>query len=328
MEYLFRGSLADAHGELPVVKAAIFYCGYLVVMVRSKRPTLVTPHKASSCVVWKQRGTSQAAPSRKVSTAVERRRTGGQTIGGIGVYLVDDNRLVRESLCHVFQSTKDIRVVGEAPMTALAMSDIARSSPEVLLLQCELSASGRSCLQPIKQRFPRLKIMMCGMSASEEEFFTAIRCGATGYLLRDSSIEEIVEAVRSLHRNEGVVPRTLSLALVEFAAGFRTQNSLPASGNAFGLTRREHQLVPLIRVGCTNKQIAERLGISEQTVKNHMRSMLRKLKVKHRFEISEQLARRPLHAIERRYELKKMELQRAKGEVASRFRREENPVLT
>lgn len=206
-------------------------------------------------------------------------------------YVVNDNRLLRESLKRLFDSTPDIKLVGAAATMATALEDFPRLSPDILLLQCNLS-QGRppSILQQVKGRFPRLKVLLLGMPEDEEEFITAIRQGATGYLLKDSSAEDIVEAVRALHRNEAVIPKSLSLVLVEFAAGMRVYPMRSAFELRAGLTIREHQLVPLIAARFTNKQIADRLGISEQTVKNHVRSILRKLNVKHRFEIAQHFA--------------------------------------
>ena len=129
---------------------------------------------------------------------------------------------------------------------------------------------------------------MFGMSEYEDEFITAIRFGAVGYLLKESSTEEILEGVRALSRNEAVIPKNMSMALVEFAAGVRTYPLRSAIERTDGLTLRERQLVPLIAVGLSNKQIADRLIISEQTVKNHVRSILRKLHVRNRSSIPPQ----------------------------------------
>ncbi len=215
----------------------------------------------------------------------------------IRVYLVNDNRLLRESVKRLFDLTSDIGLVGSAATAAIAIVELSRMLPDMLLLQCPLSEGGRpSPLQQVKARFPRVKVLMLGMAEDEEEFINAIRYGAAGYLLRDSSTEEILEAVRALHRNEAVIPKSLSLALVEFAAGLRTYPFRTASERAAGLTMREHQLVPLIAVRLTNKQIADRLGMSEQTVKNHLRNILRKLNLKHRSEIPEQLVRANLNS--------------------------------
>ncbi|HWP85360.1 MAG TPA: response regulator transcription factor, partial [Terriglobia bacterium] len=144
----------------------------------------------------------------------------------------------------------------------------------------------------LKMQFPRIKVLMFGMPEDEEEFISAIRSGAIGYLLKEASLEEIIEGVRSLARNEAVIPRSLSLALVEYAAGIRTYPLRTEHGFA-GLTQRERQLLPLLGRGFTNKEIAEKLGISEQTVKNHVHSILSKLNVKSRGAITLQPASPP-----------------------------------
>jgi len=209
----------------------------------------------------------------------------------IRVYLVNDNRLLRESVRRLFHATSDIGLVGSAATAATAIEDLSKVAPHILLLQCNLSGGGCPCaLRLVKARFSRLKVLMFGMSDDEEEFCSAIHCGATGYLLRDASTNDVLEAVRALDRNEAVIPKRLSLILVDLAAGVRAFPARPAFETAAGLTSRECQVVPLITARLTNKQIADRLSISEQTVKNHLRNILRKLNVKHRSEVAKQLA--------------------------------------
>ncbi len=208
----------------------------------------------------------------------------------IRVYVVNDNRLVRESVKRLMDLTTDIEVVGASAAPAIAIRDLSTVAADIVLLQCNLLEYGRPCpLQQIKSSFPRLKVLLFGMSENEDEFITAIRFGAVGYLLKESSTEEILEGVRALSRNEAVIPKSLSLALVEFAAGVRTYPLRSATERADGLTLRERQLVPLIAVGLSNKQIADRLIVSEQTVKNHIRSILRKLHVRNRSAIPPQV---------------------------------------
>jgi DNA-binding NarL/FixJ family response regulator len=118
---------------------------------------------------------------------------------------------------------------------------------------------------------------MIGMDADPETFLRGVREGVVGYILKDASALEVATAVRSVANDEAVCPPSLCLVLFEQVA---KQNSHPASfviRHNLGLTRREQQLVEMISHGLTNKEIASQLNLSEQTIKNHVHRMLRKI---------------------------------------------------
>ena len=209
----------------------------------------------------------------------------------IRVQLLNNNRLLQESVKRLFDLSPDIRLVGAGGTIEAAARDIRRNSPDILLWSYNIAEADHwSTLREIQARFPRVKVLMFDMPDNEDEFIAAMHEGAEGYLLRDASTDDLKEAVRALCRDEAVIPRKLSLSLVEFVSGQRTYPVRSSQGEAAGLTNREHQLVPLITARFTNKQIASRLGISEQTVKNHLRQILHKLNVKHRSEIAQRWA--------------------------------------
>jgi DNA-binding NarL/FixJ family response regulator len=129
----------------------------------------------------------------------------------------------------------------------------------------------------VRAAIPGMKVVMVGMDADREIFLRAVRDGIAGYVLKEASAMEVAAAVRAVASGEAVCPPSLCLALFERVAN---QNTHPASfviRHNLGLTRREQQLVQLISHGLTNKEIASQLNLSEQTVKNHVHRMLRKL---------------------------------------------------
>ncbi len=119
-------------------------------------------------------------------------------------------------------------------------------------------------------------MVMIGMDADREVFLRAVRDGIVGFVLKDASAMEVATAVRSVANNEAVCPPGLCLALFESVASRNNAASFVIRHN-LGLTRREQQLVQMISHGLTNKEIASQLNLSEQTVKNHIHRMLRKL---------------------------------------------------
>lgn len=120
-------------------------------------------------------------------------------------------------------------------------------------------------------------ILLIDVSDDETNFLQCIRAGVRGYLPRDASAEEVVEAVRAIHRGKAVCPGTLCTALFRYIE--REASCFPSASvhQRLGLTRREQQLIPLVAEGLTNKEIANRFCLSEQTVKNHLYRMKQKI---------------------------------------------------
>lgn len=197
--------------------------------------------------------------------------------GKISVYILAANRLLREALSHTFKNRSDIEVVGSCEQPGLGLDAVAGIRPDVLLLNGAMPGFNWDDFIPDARRAsPETRVVIFGMQEHTESFFRSIRAGVVGYLLNEASAAELVSAVRSAVRGEAVCPPRLCLALFTFAA---RQASVPSPRlrALHGLTRREQQLLPLIAQGLTNKEIASRLGLSEQTVKNHIHRILQKV---------------------------------------------------
>jgi DNA-binding NarL/FixJ family response regulator len=125
------------------------------------------------------------------------------------------------------------------------------------------------------------------MDCEEEKFLIAVQHGVTGYILKDASAAEVATAIRAVACGDSVCPQKLCRVLFNYVAGSRAWKSGAQFTKKLGLTRREQQLVQLISLGLTNKEIAGRLSLSEQTVKNHLRRMFRKSGAADRLEAVE-----------------------------------------
>lgn len=128
---------------------------------------------------------------------------------------------------------------------------------------------------------------MVDMEADEHTFLRAVREGATGYVLKDASALELAATIRSVAAGEAVCPPCLSMALFRTVAGQAALPSRPKVRNQLGLSRRQQELVALLGEGMSNKEIAAQLNLSEQTVKNHVHRMLRKVGATDRLTIVE-----------------------------------------
>jgi DNA-binding NarL/FixJ family response regulator len=200
------------------------------------------------------------------------------------VLIVDDHALFRRGLQMVLSSEPDIDVVGEASDGAEALDKAKALKPHVVLMDVRMpKRSGIEAAGAIRDALPEAKILMLTMSDEEADLYEAIKAGASGYLLKEISIEEVPDAIRSVWAGQSrISPSMASKLLSEFAAMSQRGGDAKAAGAQ--LTPREMQVLKLVAQGLNNKDIAEKLFISENTVKNHIRNILDKLHLHSRME--------------------------------------------
>jgi DNA-binding NarL/FixJ family response regulator len=196
----------------------------------------------------------------------------------VRVFILAENRLLREALARILNKKSDIHVVGAAAFAPDIVPQIAAAAPHVLLCDSATVALSELRLVPeIRSAMPGLRVVMVGMEAEAATFLKAVRDGIVGYVLKDASAIEVAACVRAVANGDAVCPPVLCMALFEQLANPVPQTATFVFKHDLGLTRREQQLVQLISRGLTNKEISVQLNLSEQTVKNHVHRMLRKL---------------------------------------------------
>jgi DNA-binding NarL/FixJ family response regulator len=179
-------------------------------------------------------------------------------------------------------------LAGESFDCADAPKLIAEAAADVVLMDSATMPSlTPEFMGDVQHLRPGAHALVIGMDEIEASFLKAIRAGATGYLLRDASAMEVIAAIRAVAQGEAVCPPRLCMTLFKIAA--RQESCVPTIRVRMnlGLTRRQQELVPLIARGYTNKEIASRLNLSEQTIKNHIHRMLRKVGADDRTEVVE-----------------------------------------
>jgi len=196
----------------------------------------------------------------------------------VEVFILADNRLMREALARILNKKSDIHVVAAAAFGPDVVQQIAQLAPDVVLSDsAAVMLSELHLIAEIRTALPGLKVVMIGMEADQVMFLRAVRDGIVGYMLKDASAMEVAAAVRAVANGEAVCPPGLCLTLFEEVASENNRAGRLLAKHDLGLTRREQQLVHMISHGLTNKEIAVQLSLSEQTVKNHIHRMLRKL---------------------------------------------------
>jgi DNA-binding NarL/FixJ family response regulator len=200
------------------------------------------------------------------------------SVNSVQVFILAENRLLREALTRILSKKNDIQVVGACAFSSDVVEQISSAAPDVLLSDsAAVALSDLRLVAEVRGALPGIKVVMIGMDADAETFLRAVRDGIVGFILKDASAMEVAAAVRSVANDEAVCPPSLCLALFQRVANQNTHLPSFVIRHNLGLTRREQQLVQMISRGLTNKEIASQLNLSEQTVKNHIHRMLRKL---------------------------------------------------
>ena len=203
----------------------------------------------------------------------------------VSVFLLAQNRLLREALSRILSKKNDIAVVGACAVSDASAVEVLSTGPDVLVIEGFTANSAHTGLvRQIRQSLPELKVVMIGMDSDAQHFLHAVRSGAMGYIVKDASALEVVGAVRTVAGGGAVCSAELCAYLFQYAA---QQGQLPSyhARSTLGLTNREQQLVGFIARGFTNKEIAGELQLAEHTVRNHIHRMLKKLGATHRLAV-------------------------------------------
>ncbi len=202
------------------------------------------------------------------------------------VFILSDNRLFREALARIFSKKTDIETVRSRQFGPDAADDVANSKPDVLVLDSAqfLSSEGWRIVNPLQHR--QIKVLMVAMKEDEALFLEAVKQGVSGYVPKDASAGDVVNAIRAVAQGEAVCPPRLCKHLFDYVAQMPSEARSSELETGITLTRREEQLIPLIDRGLTNKEIAAHLNLSEKTVKNHIHRILRKVGAENRFSLA------------------------------------------
>jgi two-component system, NarL family, response regulator LiaR len=193
--------------------------------------------------------------------------------GPIRVLITDDHAIVRKGLTALLATERDMKVVGEAQDGLEALEKAGSLQPDVVLMDLVMPRmDGIEATRKITEAHPEVKVLVLTSFAADDKVFPAVKAGALGYLLKDSSPEELVEAIHRVHRGEpSLEPDIARKVLQELSHPGKEK---PASDP---LTERELEVLRLISQGLSNKEIASKLFIAEYTVRTHVSNILSKL---------------------------------------------------
>jgi DNA-binding NarL/FixJ family response regulator len=199
--------------------------------------------------------------------------------------IVDDHELARESLRNMLLDESDIDVVGEAANGRQALLLCSRLRPDLILMDVRMpEMDGLAATKEVKQRYPEVAVMMLTMHENPDYLLEALKAGAAGYVLKDAPQEEIIEAVRRVGNGESPMDPDLATRLLLRLAkeGEGTMRGSRGASLTESLTPREMEVLGLMKLGLSNREIAANLVISLGTAKNHVEHIMAKLGVSDR----------------------------------------------
>ena len=206
----------------------------------------------------------------------------------IKIVIADDHPIVREGLATVLSMEEDLEVVGQAANGVEAVSLARDLCPDVILMDLQMpEMDGVQAIREIKAQSPEIGIIILTTYDTDEYIFSGIEAGARGYLLKDSSPAEVIEAIRTVHKGYSLIQPRVATRVLD-----RVSQQAHGTAPEQVLSARETEVVQLISTGAANKEIAAQLLIGESTVKTHVIHILNKLGVKGRTEAVVEAARR------------------------------------
>jgi DNA-binding NarL/FixJ family response regulator len=200
----------------------------------------------------------------------------------VRLVLIDDHEMVIEGLKAMLASFSErVEVVGQAVGAERAVGVVAQLNPDVVLCDVRMQgASGLDLCAELRTQDPGRKVVMLSVYDDEQYLFQALRVGAAGYLLKSISSDELVRQLEFVHRGETAIDPSMAARAVDTAARLQRDEFWP--GARQGLTQRESEILSLVVNGLSNKGVANKLVIGDETVKTHLRSIYRKLGVSDR----------------------------------------------
>ena len=198
----------------------------------------------------------------------------------LNIIIVDNNVLFREGLANLLQREPGMRVVGEAASIRDALEIVHRQAPDLALVDGDMAERDHfSCLRALHLQRPQMQMVLLNTQMSQEVFVEAVRQGVRGFLPKDHPMNKFMASIHAIERGEAVIPRAMVGGLLD---AFTHQPLPPEEDSLDVLTSREVEVLSELGQGRSNRQIAERLFISENTVKVHVHNILDKLNLRNR----------------------------------------------
>ena len=203
----------------------------------------------------------------------------------ITVAIIEDNRLVREGMTDMLNELPDVKVV--LASTSVEASMLKKTNPRVVLLDVGLQDRNSLRLaETVKNEMADARVIVMDLLPAHEEIAEFVNAGVAGFILKDATFEDFVETIRSVADGARVLPSRMTGTLFSQIAHVAVKRGRTEALDTVRMTQREREVIGLIAVGMSNKEIAKRLNIATDTVKSHVRNVMEKLALHTRLQIA------------------------------------------
>jgi len=203
------------------------------------------------------------------------------------ILIIEDNRVLREGLVSLIKGEKDMRVVATLGSGNDILPLIQKSKPQVILLDLGLWNNERKqVLEKIRNDFPCVQLIGMGLIPSQTDIIESVEAGASGFILKDASTNELLGTIRSVTQGIKVLPPQLLNTLFTHVIENALKKGKGKLATAVKMTKREREIIALIADGMSNKEIAQQLNIATHTVKSHVHNIMEKLDLHTRLQLS------------------------------------------
>jgi two-component system, NarL family, response regulator DegU len=203
----------------------------------------------------------------------------------INVLLADDHHIVRDGIKTILENSGFINVLGEASNGLEAIEKVKELSPDILMIDISMpEMTGIEACNIVNQEKYKTKVLILSMHNSEEYIYKSLEAGAYGYMLKDSEKEELLMAIKKIHKGEKYYGASVSQIMMDSYKRMSTKQK-PEQEDGQQLTKREKEILKEIVEGLSNKEIATKLFISQRTVDTHRSNLMQKMKVRNTAEL-------------------------------------------
>lgn len=225
--------------------------------------------------------------TQQIRTLPGMRRRSNPTAKKIKILLIEDNRLLRDGIKALINAQPDLKIAGASEGNHDTLLQARDVHPEVVLLDLGLQkGNGPQMVRTLTRDMPDIRVIGMGLAPSQSDIVEIVEAGAAGFILKDASIGEFLETIRSVARGEKVLPPLLTGSLFSHVIEHALRRGSRTVSEAVRMTKREREIIALIAEGMSNKDIAGDLNLSTYTVKSHIHNIMEKLALHSRLQIA------------------------------------------
>jgi DNA-binding NarL/FixJ family response regulator len=203
------------------------------------------------------------------------------------IFLIEDNRILRDGIKVIINKEPDLRIIAASGGNRDSLLQARRLKPQLVLLDLGLrNENGRGIVEALTRELPRTKIIGMGLIPSQLDIVEFVEAGAAGFILKDATIQDVLDTIRAVARGIRILPPLLTGSLFTHVVDLALRKGRGKLPEAVRMTKREREIIVLISEGLSNKEIADRLHLSVYTVKSHIHNILEKLALHSRLQIA------------------------------------------